>query len=259
MDSRDWERTRRTNLAATQTVLRAAVDNGCDPVIHISSTAALLRPDGTVTADSPLSTVKGTYIQSKVASERFARQLQAEGAPVVSVAPGGVYGPHDPHLSESMRQLRDVLRGLYPMWSTGAFHGVDVRDVAAVNVAALVRGRGPRRYLVPGHHLVGPTIFGTLRSVTGRRLPYVPMPTAALLPMAWVVSAVQRVVPVHLPAEYEAVRLGSAQAQYDSSSTERDLGVTATPLTRTMTDAVRWLHGAGHLTARQAGAAVRTA
>lgn len=259
LDSREWRRTRHTNVAASQTVLRAAVDHGCDPVIHISSTAALLRPDGTVTADSPLSSTPGTYIQSKVDSERYARALQQDGAPVVVVAPGGVYGPHDPHLSESMRQLRDILRGLYPLWTTGGcgYHGVDVRNVAAVNVAALVPGRGPRRYLVPGHYLDGPTLFGALRDVTGRRLPYLPMPASMLLPMTWLVSAIQRVVPVHLPAEYEAVRLGGHRARYDTSRTEQELGVTATPLAQTLGDAVRWLHQAGHLTTRQAGDAAR--
>lgn len=257
LDSRHWSRIRRTNVAAARTVLRAAVDHGCDPVIHISSTAALLRRDGVITADSPLSALPGTYIQSKVESERYARQLQDGGAPVVVVTPGAIYGPHDPRLSESMRLLRDILRNLYPMWTTGVFHGVDVRDVAAVSVAALTPGRGPRRYLVPGHHLDGPTLFGTLRQVTGRRLPYMGVPTPVLLPMTRLISTLQRVVPVHLPAEYEGIRLGSQRARYDASATVQELGVTATPLPQTFADAVRWLHQAGHLTARQAGTAAR--
>lgn len=256
LDSRDWRRTRRTNVAAARAVLGTAVERGCDPVIHISSFVAVLASRGTITADSPLSTVSGTYIQSKVESERYARQLQAQGASVVTVSPGAVYGPDDPHLSEAMRQLRDMLRGRYPLWTTGGFHGTDVRDVAAVNVAALTPGLGPRRYLVPGHHLDGSTLFQTLRSVTGRRLPYVPVPTPVLLPMAWAVSAVQRVVPVHLPAEYEGVQIASRRARCDTSATQRDLGVTARPLAQTMADAVRWLHRAGHVTARQAGRAV---
>src|SRR5690606_9111686 len=77
LDSRDWARTRRTNVKATENVLQAAVAAGRDPIVHVSSTAALLRPRGVVTPDSPLSTIDGTYIQSKVASERIARQLQA--------------------------------------------------------------------------------------------------------------------------------------------------------------------------------------
>ncbi len=174
LDSRDWAETRRTNVKATENVLHAAMAAGRDPIVHVSSTAALMRPRGVVTPDSPLSTVDGTYIQSKVASERIARDLQADGAPVVIVSPGGVYGPNDPHLSEAMRQLRDLLKGLYPLWTTGGFHGVDVRDVAAVNAAAMTPGQGPRRYIVPGHYLDGPTYFGAIRSITG------PSPSASL-------------------------------------------------------------------------------
>jgi hypothetical protein len=32
-------------------------------------------------------------------------------------------------------------------------HVVEVRDVAAVIAAVLMAGRGPRRYVVPGHHV----------------------------------------------------------------------------------------------------------
>ena len=66
--------------------------------MHVSSTAALLRRRATVTPDSPLSTMSGAYIRSKAASEAVARALQDDGAPVVIVQPGGVLGPHDPHL-----------------------------------------------------------------------------------------------------------------------------------------------------------------
>jgi nucleoside-diphosphate-sugar epimerase len=255
LDSRDWAETRRTNVRAADAVLRAAVANACDPIIHVSSTVALLRRAATVTPDSPLSTSRGTYIRSKVASEQVARALQDEGAPVVIVSPGGVYGPHDPHLSGSMRQLRDVLRGLYPLWTTGGFFGVDVRDVARVTAAAMTPGAGPRRYLVPGHHLEGPAFFGALREVTGRRLPYLSMPTPILLPMTWGVSAVQRILPMHIPADYEGIVLASHNTRYDCSRAEADLGVSPTPLTQTMTDAVHWLHQAGHISARHAGAA----
>lgn len=255
LDSRDWAETRRTNVKAADTVLRAAVAHACDPIIHVSSTVALLQRRATVTPDSPLSAAHGTYIQSKIASERIARSLQDEGAPVVIVAPGVVYGPHDPHLSDSMRSLRDVLRGLYPLWPSGGFHGVDVRDVARVNAAALTPGAGPRRYVVPGHHLDGPAFFTALRAVTGRRLPYLSIPTPILLPMTWTASAAQHILPIHIPAEYEAVVLSHHDTRYDCSRAEQDLGVEPTPLRQTMTDAVRWLHQAGHISARQAGAA----
>ena len=44
---------------------------------------------------------------------------------------------------------------------------------------------GPRRYIVPGHHVDGRTMFNTLQTVTGRRLRHVVLPAQAMLPFTW--------------------------------------------------------------------------
>jgi nucleoside-diphosphate-sugar epimerase len=253
LDARAYAATKRTNVAGAETVLRAAVAQGCDPVVHVSSSLALLRRRATVTPDSPLSTVRGVYVRSKAESEAVARDLQREGAPVVIVQPGAVFGPHDPHLGDQVRRLRDVLRGRYPMWPSGGYHCVDVRDVARLHAAVLRPGTGPRRYLVPGHFLDGGTLFATLREVTGRRLPHVVLPAASMLPFAWAASTAQRVLPFHLPAEYEGVLITGARTRCDDSRARQELDIAPTPLAETLRDTVRWLHQAGQLTARQAG------
>ena len=253
LDSRSYRATVRTNLTGARNVLRAAVAHGCDPVVHVSSTLAVLRPGATATPDSPLSTVNGVYIRSKADSEAVARELQEQGAPVVIVQPGAVLGPYDPHLSDQMRRLADVLRGRYPMWPSGGFHAVDVRDVAGVHAAVMSPGLGPRRYAVPGHRLDGPTLFGALRSLTGRRLPYMRVPARALLPVTRMASAAQRVLPFRVPAEYEGALVCYHDTVIDDSWARDGLGVAPRPLEETLGDAVRWLNHAGHISARQAG------
>src|SRR5690606_23199516 len=116
LDTRTNRETRATNVPGARIVLDAAVAHGCDPIVHVSSTLTLLRRGSTASPDSPLTAVRATYTASKVESERIARALQDQGAPVVIIHPGGVLGPHDPHLSDQMRRLADVLRGRYPMW-----------------------------------------------------------------------------------------------------------------------------------------------
>jgi hypothetical protein len=68
-------------------------------------------------------------------------------------------GPHDPYLGDGLRQLRNILKGRYPLVPSGGLPIVDVRDVAAVHAAVLEPGRGPpplpgRRHLPapPAHH-----------------------------------------------------------------------------------------------------------
>jgi nucleoside-diphosphate-sugar epimerase len=243
----------RTNRRGTETVLRAAAEHGCDPIAYVSTTVALMHKHATVTADSPASTAPGAYAESKSASEHVARGLQDGGVPVVCVYPGGVYGPHDPHLSDNMQRLRDILRGRYPMWPTGGIHAVDVRDVARVNAAVMTPGGGPGRFIVPGMFLDGRTLYRTLREVTGRRLPMLTVPAAAMYPVTWLAARAQRIVPFHLPADHEALVVSRYRTRCDDGETRTRLGIEPRPLAQTLSDAVRWLRQAGHVTARQAG------
>jgi nucleoside-diphosphate-sugar epimerase len=242
LDARAYRNVARTNVAGAETVLRAAAARGCDPIVHVSSSVALLTRDATVTPDSPLSEVRSAYVGSKVASEQVARDLQRDGVPVVIVQPGAVLGPHDPHHGDQVRRLRDILRGRYRMWPTGGSHLVDVRDVAAVHAAVLTKGEGPRSYLVPGHYVDGPTMYAALRELTGRRLPCLFVPSARMLPLARAASALQRFVPFHLPAEYEGVLITSHATRCDDSRARRELGVEPRPLTEIYADTIRWLN-----------------
>lgn len=102
-----------TNLAATRTVLDAAVLAGLDPIVYVSSTAALARRGGT-TPDLPLGDLPDTYSVSKIEAEKVARAHQAAGAPVVCLYPGGVLGPHDPYLGEQAHRLAWMVRSCFP-------------------------------------------------------------------------------------------------------------------------------------------------
>lgn len=256
LDARAARTTRATNVPGARLVLDAAVARGCDPIVYVSTTLALLRRGATVGPDSPLSSVTSPYIGSKAEAERIARDLQDEGAPITIVQPGGVFGPHDPHLSDGMRRLRDVLHRRYPLWPAGGFHVVDVRDVARTHAAVLAPGRGPRRYIVPGNRLDGRTFVATLRAVTGRRGLSVSVPAAALLPFTWVASVAQRVLPFHVPAEYEGILITYNDTTYDDSRVRDEFGIEPRLLEATLRDSVRWLYEAGHISRRQAGDAL---
>jgi dihydroflavonol-4-reductase len=257
LDARARPAIARTNVAGARTVLRAAVEAGCDPVVHVSSVVALLRRGATVTPDSPLSTLPGAYTRSKAASEAVARQLQAGGAPVVIVQPGGVLGPHDPHCGDQTRRLRDILRGWYPLWPSGGFQIADVRDVARVHAAVLSPGAGPRRYLVPGNFVDGATMYATLRELTGRRLPVAVVPAALIVPLAWTTSALQRVTPFHLPADHEGVLMVRSGTRCDDTRARAEFGIEPRPIAETYRDTIRWLHETDRITTRQAGRTVR--
>jgi dihydroflavonol-4-reductase len=243
---RDAERMVRDNKLGTTTVLDAAIDAGCSAIVHVSSIAALLRPGATLDHQSPIGIVIGPYTQSKVDSERVARERQDAGAPVAIVNPGAILGPDDPYLGESNQVVRDILRDRLPTWPRGGMQWVDVRDTADVVVAALGQPRG--RFLVPGENVTLP--HQELRAVTGRRLPAVRLPLAAALP---VLHLGYRTEWPLLPHAVEGARFIALDARVDASATVATLGVTGRPLVESLRDTVRWLAQTGHISARAAG------
>lgn len=258
-DSRRHHAMRRTNERGTEIVLAAARRAGADPIIHVSSVVALFPSPGRRPVDerSSVGAPRETYMASKAAAEVIARRHQAEGAPVVITYPPALLGPDDPNIGDQTGRVRDVLRGLMPMWPRGGFPVGDVRDTAALHNALLTTPRtGLGRYFGPGRFLSTREYLQTLREVTGRRLPALFLPAGAMVPVGRMADAAQRVWPWHIPAEYGAIYTCAVASAVDEAAADR-FGVGPRPATETMRDAVAWLYRQGLLSAYQAGLAAR--
>jgi len=257
-DSRWHAETRRTNVRGTEVVLAAARRLGVGRTVHVSTFGALLpSATGVVGTQSPPGTARETYLASKAAAERVARRHQAHGDPVVISYPPALLGPHDPKLGDQNARLRNVLRGLMPLWPTGGFPVGDVRDTAALHLALVTAPQADGdRYLGPGRYLSTRDYVRAVRAVTGRRLPTLFLPARAMLPFAYATDLVQRVWPWHIPAEYGACYVCVCDARPQEG--EASPGPAPRPFSETLTDTVRWLHRSGRLTAAQAGRAAAT-
>jgi nucleoside-diphosphate-sugar epimerase len=255
-DSRAHAKMRAVNASGTETVLAAARRAGADPIVHVSTFAALVPTHGRpLSTDSPVGQPRETYMATKAEAEEIARRHQDEGAPVTITYLPAMIGPHDPYVGDQSGRLRDVLRGLMPIWPLGGHPIGDVRDTAALHAAALVPGQGPRRFFGPGRYVTTREYIRTARRVTDRALPTVFLPARSMFPIGMLTMLLQRVVPFHIPAEYGAIYTCATAARLDDS-TAGALGIQPRPLAETMADAVRWLHEHGEVSDRQAGAAV---
>ncbi len=238
----------RTNATATRNVLNQAVSAKCDPVVHISSTVALVRfgPSG---PDLPLGDLTLAYTRSKIDSERVARGLQDEGAPVVTVYPGAVWGPNDPYDGQQTVRLTWIAKGLFPLWPRGGMHVVDVRDVAEVVAALLEAGRGPGRYVVPGHHMSGADLYSTVAELIGRRRPHIDLPRVVAVPATTAMGLLQRPLPArwHYPADREEIEITSRDTRFDDTPARCELGVQPRPWRETIADSLDWLVDSGRL------------
>jgi nucleoside-diphosphate-sugar epimerase len=243
-----------TNGLGNRNVLGAAVEMGLDPIVYTSSVGALFPPRGPViTVEDPVGTLETAYGRSKADGERYARELQAGGAPLVSIYPAGVYGPQDPGPGDGTKGLRDRLRYGWPR-CRGGTSCVDVRDLAEILAATLEPGRGPRRYMAAGHFVTWTEEADLCEEITGRKVLRIPASPRFLHAVGHVVDFIKRVHPrFDYPLTHEASLFVTEFVPCDSSATLRELGVGFRPLRETHSDAIRWMAQAGELPAKYAG------
>jgi nucleoside-diphosphate-sugar epimerase len=253
LDPRDARTVLATNARGTETVLGAARDAGLDPIVHVSSYVAFLPSSVELTPASPVGDAPVPYARSKAHSETIARELQDIGVPVVTIAPGSVWGPDDPYCGESCRLLSAILRDLVPFAIAGTLPIADVRYVADGIAAAVEPGKGPRRYLLGGHDTAWRELFRALRHLTGRRLPALPTPNVVALATARALDLVQRAVPGRMPLGREAIYIATRRVRTDDSRARTELGVEPPRLEETLTDTIRWMVEAGRIPAKVAG------
>lgn len=242
---------RRVNVAGTRIVLEAGLAAGCNPVVHVSSTVALVGGTprgGTLSAKSPIGGNFGVYARSKRDSEIVARELQEGGKPVAITYPGGVWGPEDPYLGESSVMAMQMVRGFAPLTTTGRMHVVDVRDVAQVHARLMKRHERPMRYPAFGHAVRHCDLQRMVCRAAGVSRPNLPVPPWFAwmnIPFFWLIAQAG----VHWSASPDGAYYTSRDNGTDNSTTERELGVAFRPAEESIRDTVAWLKAAGHLRA----------
>lgn len=252
----DAERAFEINVTGTRNVLTAALQQGCDPVVHVSS-VAVFGHDGPpqITVDHPLSTGgDNPYGRSKAVADQFARDLQAEGRPLVIVYPGGVTGPA---AGDSYGEVAD---GFVSMLKTGCLvtraggiDVIDVRDLAALLAATITPGLGPRRYTAGGRLVTLTELGAIIRDLTGRRFPVLPIPGGVFRGLGWATDLLRKVVPFDTVFTEEAMQALTLVRPTDDSTVEPELGVRYRDPVETVAASLRDLYDGGLLSARQVG------
>ncbi len=243
-----------SNFAGALNVLGTAADAGCDPIVHVSSAAALFPfTTDPVTPDHPVGGSRMPYARSKAECEQLARRYQSQGHGVVIIYPGGVVGPGDYNESTQFEPLKLWLTKPFLLSSGYTINHIDVRDVAAVIAASMRPGRGPKRYVMFGHHLTSQQLLSLLCEVTGRDLKSVSMPRAMVAVLGRVGDLARR-FGRDLVITSEGVEYMYNTCAGDNSFTEQDTGVTLRPAADSLADAIAWMRDEGHVTAEQAGA-----
>jgi farnesol dehydrogenase len=214
------------NVGGLRNVLVAAAAHGTPRVLYTSSFVAL-PPRGRA---EPL--LANDYQRTKVEADRIAGQAAGDGAPLIRVYPGVVYGPGSftegnlvgRLIADHLKHRLPGLVGPEQRWSYAY-----VDDVAAGHCAALERGRVGGRYALGGENAPQRRVFEILERLTGRRPPpRIPFPVAVLMGAA-------EELRVTLFGGTPLITRGAVEIfrhdwSLDSAAAIRDLGYTLTPL-----------------------------
>jgi len=240
----------RTAIGGLRNVIAAATEMGVQKVIYTSSLTTIGPPaepgrladerDGYLPGSS-----RSAYFEVKYALEMEVFRAVTAGLPAVIVNPTVVLGPGDIKPTTGAL-LVSVARGQMPAWVPAMVNIVDVRDVAAAQVAALERGRVGERYILGGHNVSVQEALTLAATLAGVRPPRRKVSLAWVERLADLAEAVGRLPFISLPSMEHAKTMSRWQP-LNTEKARRELGLVPRPLEQTLKDALDWFHAHGYL------------
>jgi dihydroflavonol-4-reductase len=222
-----------TNVRGARNVLQTAFEAGVPRIIHTSSVAVNGDTHGQLVDETffqggPFLT---DYDHSKwQAHYEVALPLIQQGAPIIIVMPGVVYGPGDHSLVGEFLQW--FWRGWLPVLpgpeTTLAYTYVD--DVAEGLILAADKGKPGESYVIAGPALTMAEWIGLASEISGKQAPLFSVSAARLLPLAPVISALEKVVRLPMLICRDSVAILGASYIARAHKARTELGWTPRPL-----------------------------
>lgn len=241
----------RNNVEGTKNLLYAAGEAGVGRIVYTSTIGAIGLPArgglGNETLFPSLAQLSGDYKRSKFLAEQEVLKLAAEGLPVVIVNPTAPVGERDIKPTPTGKIILDFMRGRMAAYIQTGMNLIDVEDVAAGHVQAMMRGRIGERYILGNQNLTLREIFLMLSRITGVPAPRLRLPWRLILPLAhintWMADTITR-KPPRIPLE--GVRMAKYFMHYDCTKARKELDLPQTPVEEALAKAVRWFRHHGY-------------
>ena len=173
-----------SNVQGTENVLDAAIDAGVGRIVYVSTIGVFGNTKEQVVDESyqrdESEGFLSCYDETKYRSHQIAKDRIANGAPIVIVQPGGVYGPGDhSEIGNFIEQTRagKLHAKVFPEMG---FNLVHVDDVAAGILLALDSGKAGESYVLGGEIVRMDDLFTRTAAIVGRKPPKVTLPPALM-------------------------------------------------------------------------------
>jgi dihydroflavonol-4-reductase len=237
------------NVNGTRNVVELCLKLGVQKFVHTSSVAALgFRTDGTYideTTEYNWGTRLG-YRYSKHRSELEVFKGIERGLNAVILNPSVIIGPRDVYVHGG-QIVRDIVRGLIPVYVGGGTNVVGVQDVVAGHIAAAERGRIGERYILGGWNMTFKELFDCAAIALSGRAPFIKAPVwlaKAVGHAAEFIGNVTQTKPL-ITAEMLAT-IGKNNWQ-SIEKAKRELGYNPGPIQEAMRQAYQWYRQNGML------------
>jgi nucleoside-diphosphate-sugar epimerase len=245
-----------TNVRGLGDLIRAAMDAGVKRIVHTSSVTVYGHHlQGIVTENAPFYAEDEPYSRTKIAGEKLiANLVKDEGAPVVILRPGWIYGPRDSASFGRFVGLVESGKGFFVGSGKNIVPVVYVRDVAQGLIQAGDAGDEAvgRAYTLADDHRV--TQADYLNAIAdalqvqhiSRRIPYMPLYAAArTAELLWQAAGRRNAAPPPVTT-YGIMLVGSEQI-FSIGRARRELGYAPQyDLARGVAEGVQWYLQAKH-------------
>lgn len=242
------------NLEGTRNVAEACLRCGVKRMIHTSSIQALVEPPKgrVIDESSPFDPARviGDYAKSKARASLEVLSAVKRGLDAVILCPTGAIGPFDYKPSKMGQWFLDVatdkLDGrIYTI--NGIYDFVDVRDIAAAQIAAAHKGRKGEAYILSGEpidQMKQTLIIQEASGAHGRLYGIHVWQLKMIAATAWVYNWVRNTVP---GVTLDEARIISSNSTISHEKATRELGFQPRHMRDTMFDAIAWFRQNGKL------------
>jgi dihydroflavonol-4-reductase len=240
-----------TNVEGTRNILNAARTVGVARIVYTSSVATIGIPSDRSPGDEStpvaLDDMIGHYKRSKYLAEEVAREAVRSGMSVVIVNPSTPVGPGDIKPTPTGQLVLDAAAGRMPAYVDTGLNIVHVDDVAAGHLLAHERGKVGERYILGGEDMTLQTMLAQIARLVGRKPPWIRLPYAAVLPIAYLAEGFAAVTGRSGRVTLEGVRMSRKRMFFSSGKAVNELGYRWRPPLEAFADAVTWFREQGLL------------
>jgi nucleoside-diphosphate-sugar epimerase len=176
-----------SNVRGTERVLDAADDAGVDRIVYVSTVNAFGNTNGRVVDETYARNESDGFVsyydETKYRAHKLAQERAAQGAPIVIVQPGLVYGPGDHAIVGTMIEQASTGKMPAKAFPELGLNMVFVDDVADGILLAHDKGQAGESYVLGGEITTQGEMIDKAARIGGKKPPRMTVPPIALKAM----------------------------------------------------------------------------